>query len=71
MPLPSPSPPSRLSPKKSQLDIIYSENRVRKCQSDPDFDSNVFFYPVQTKSKSAQNTLSSASFSILPSLTVS
>ena len=27
-PLPSPSPSTRFSPKKSQMDIIYSDNRV-------------------------------------------
>ena len=35
-PLPSPSPVSRLSPKKSAMDIIYSDNRVGLFLSIPD-----------------------------------
>lgn len=33
-PLPSPSPSNRPSPKKSQMDIIYSDNRVNMLSVD-------------------------------------
>lgn len=70
-PLPSPSPANRLSPKKSQMDIIYSENKVSLILSDRSLCGGFIEVFQQIKSRSAQSTLSSVSFSLLPNLTVS
>ncbi len=66
----SPSPSDHTSPKKTQMDIIYSENKVKKLILIIFVFITLHLYH-QGKSRSAQNVLLPLNFPPLPGLTVS